>query len=143
MSSRQRRVAACLALAAIACGGGPSAEAKLFQQQKAVCVGLASSGKTFAQAFQDIAGTRPGFAYTSECHTGLLATSSDDHCNYANNAVVCESFVQWQAFDNDLCSTNGCVYFCELRTQESTPVANPTVDTTPICATRFVSGQPF
>jgi hypothetical protein len=152
-------VAAALALSLVAsaCGGGDSAEKKLFNQQKALCQGLVANHQTLAQGFAAMVATRPTIAIRggpSRCKPdtppgqGYAPLGSGDNCNYTTaGQSVCSTLIEWLAADGDLCNSNtgGCVYSCELRTMaaDGPPDPNSGVSDAPLCGVKFVSGDPF
>jgi hypothetical protein len=81
-----------------------------------------------------------------DCFNNLLPVSAPtDTCSYPpdGSVTICSTFFEWVAGDQDLCNNGNCVYYCEVRWQENLgTVRSDGLSDAPVCAVRFVSGQP-
>lgn len=144
------------AVAAIACG--KNAEERRFERVRSVCESLV--GRTIADAepdlgWVDVLGT-PGAP--GACATDLTAWNDRDTCAYDAATLNCQGGWSEWATDPGLCDAGGCTpqpdgsckpvrcwYGCLVRYAASDLVApedHAATGAIPICASRFVSGQP-
>jgi hypothetical protein len=131
-------IALTLALTSAAAGcGGHSADSAALDQRQGQCQGLQLGIDTPGSAAQLF-----GFApcpVVNDSH--FSAIDAGDRCTYDSVQSVRKLYWQWIAADPSLCSSRGgCVYYCELRTMD--PAADPGLPGRPICASRFLRGQP-
>lgn len=131
-------LALVLLVAAGASCGGKSEDEKLFEKRRGICNGLVAKGDTVGQASSDF-----GFTYNNQfgitCDTQF---SQPPGSQCASGLLLCKLFWQAVPADRSLCSqvSGGCLYACEAFAPGP---ASSIADASPICATRFISGQPF
>jgi hypothetical protein len=113
---------------------GASAEEKTFDALSAKC--NAQLGQTASSAAAALQG---GYPVGPLCSTTLLPMSPTDACGAASTAnEVCQLLYYWFSADPAVCQGGACV--CELRLLKSTLDAQN--GSAPICAARFLRGQP-
>jgi hypothetical protein len=123
-------LAASAALVLGACGA--TAEEKAFDELSATCT--EQVGGTVQAATVALQG---GYPVGPLCSTTLLAMSDTDACGAASAAnEVCQVLYYW--FSAEACQGGYCV--CELRVLKQALDARQ--GSAPICAARFVRGQP-
>ena len=153
---RSRALAAALLLA-LACG--PSAQEEAFDRLRTACDALV--GKTLAEATAELGqlDARPGpWSIPESCFADLEPWNGRDTCAYDGTTEICTGggWNRWSS-DPDLCDGAGCVvqpdgtcrpvrcwFGCVIRyaADDVVPSEDPAIrDATPICASRFVSGQ--
>lgn len=74
----------------------------------------------------------------------VFITCRDDFEALANQVCPAEASVcqlRYQFLSND-CGPGGCTFVCDVRTQDVASGGPPSLDT-PICASRFITQQPF
>lgn len=146
-------VVAVAAAAALACG--KHAEEDRFDAVRATCEALV--GRTLAEAEADLGWVDrlASPAAPGACSADLTAWNARDTCAYDGVTLNCEG-TGWsfRATDPRLCDAAGCVfedgvcvpvrcwYGCLIRTAAAEVAAHGEDHEIPICASRFVSGQP-
>jgi hypothetical protein len=121
------------------CGGDKAARA-LFNQVRTDCASLVGSTVDEATAKFRI----PPFV-SGSCRTDRVPLGATDVCGGSPGAAytvpVCLLAYEYCAANTSLCDVGGCAYDCELRVAADTP--GQVVGSSVICATTFISGQPF
>lgn len=76
------------------------------------------------------------------CRADWAELSANDVCAYDETTPFC--LLGWNFFSNDpnSCGTNGCWYACMVRVSQADLEAHLEDGEMPICASRFVRGQP-
>ena len=135
---------AVLLLAAAAACGGNAEDKRLFQQRRDICDGLNGKGETVAQVQADFQATGlngPTTFVGVDCRSNfVLSDGSTPPCGQQGQSL-CKIFWQTIAQDSSLCNVNACVYACEAFVPGQSP--SDVTDTATVCATVFVSQQPF
>jgi hypothetical protein len=77
------------------------------------------------------------------CRTDWAELSGNDVCAYDDTTPYC--LLGWNFLSNDpnACDASGCWYACMVRVSEADLLANRDDGQIPICASRFVKGQPL
>jgi len=77
------------------------------------------------------------------CRTDWEKLSENDVCTYDAATPVC--LLGWNFWSNDpnACDSRGCWYACMVHVSQADLDAGTSTAEIPICATRFVDGQPF
>lgn len=147
-------LAAAALVAAAACG--KNAEERRMERVRTVCESLV--GRTIADAEPDLgwisilgSPSAPG-----ACGTELTAWNDRDTCPYDGQTVLCVGGWNYQTTDPDLCDAGGCVpqpdgtckpgrcwYACLVRYTAADVMAHAPDNAIPVCASRFLSGQPY
>jgi len=138
----KRVLALALLVAMGASCGGKSEDEKVFEQRRDICNGIVAKGETVSQAAADFqaAGLNGPNGSVIDCRSDF-SLPAGSQCQTGQS--VCKLFWQTIALDRGLCNSvsGGCVYACEAFTpgQAAADVTGASV----ICATLFISGQPF
>jgi hypothetical protein len=144
-----RRLAAVVAcVVALACG--KSRQEHAFEEIQSICNGLVAQGATLSQADQETGigsaiASGVGAASNILCPSGsTLLTSLGGTCPPQSTAnPECAVLFEWQSTDPGLCDPQGgCCFFCELRFMKGSITTSDGGASTPICATRWLKGQP-
>lgn len=132
-----------MALAALVAGcGSDRADRELHDRVQRDCAALVGQTLDDAGALMPVSGL-----VASACASTLGPVGASDACPGAPGPYtepVCQVAYELCALGTSLCSSGplgGCAYACEVRVAAATPAALSGASV--ICATRFVSGQPF
>ena len=137
MNPRWPGAAAAVLVVASACGR--NAEEMRFDAMQATCNGLAAGTTTLAEATKQF-----GFTGALLCPTQPLTPMKvGDNCPYSTQ-FNCKGYWASVSADPSRCNqlVGGCYYWCEVRFPGA-PGAVNVPDTTVICGSWFVSGQPY
>ena len=138
MGARRFVVAAVAAVAVLVVACGSSREQQAFNELKARCLGVAGSTLTNA----DIA-LSTGVVTKIICPTppNVFVPIGGTCPDQTQDNPECQVFWYWQAYDPGLCSPQGgCCFVCEARVMKGSIPA--TAGDAPVCAARWLSGQP-
>jgi hypothetical protein len=120
------------AFAAAGPGCGKSKDRELFENRRAICLGLPASGANLNDAAREF-----GPVCTVDCRTnGFGSVPGNQACPLDGATEVCRVVWEWIAVDQSLCGPFGCAYFCELW------VEGPPSALKPFCGVRFFDEQP-
>jgi hypothetical protein len=137
-----RRVLALVVLSALTAScGGNAEDVKLFQQRRDICNGLNTKGETVGQVKADFQATGlngPTEFIGTSCQSDFVLP---DKSSCQAGQSYCKIYWQTIALDGSLCNVNRCVYACVgfVPGQGQSDIT----DSTTVCGTIFISGQPF
>jgi hypothetical protein len=139
MKAYFRRFFVAVLLVAAACGS--SREEERQDRIREICDGLVGQTVRFGEESLSSQARIP--ERIDPCRTDWTELSSNDVCAYDEATAFC--LVGWNFVSNDpnACSSRGCYYACLVHVSEADLVANRDTGQIPICASRFVSGQPL
>lgn len=136
----QRRLLSFVVLLAVA-GCGESREEQRQDRVREICDGLVGQTVRSAEETMSLFARLP----VDSCRPNWAELSSNDVCAYdeANATNFC--LLGWNFLSNDpnACEARGCWYACMVHVSQADLLANQTTGEIPICASRFVDGQPF
>lgn len=126
-----------LLAAAVACG--PSREEERQDRIEKICERLVG------QTVRDGEEALGQFAYlpAGNCRTDWTQLSANDVCAYDATTSVCLLGWNFESNDPNACSSRGCWYACLVHAKETDLAEHQADARAPICASRFVEGQPY
>jgi hypothetical protein len=127
-----------LAVALLAAACGDSREEERQDRIQEICDGLVGQTVRFGEESLSSFALQP----FDSCRTNWSELSANDVCAYDESTPFC--LLGWNFVSNDpnACSARGCWYACMVHVSQADLEANQETGQIPICASRFVKGQP-
>jgi hypothetical protein len=127
-----------LAVALLVAACGESREEERQDRIREICDGLVGQTVRFGEESLSSFALQP----FDSCRTDWQELSANDVCAYDESTRFC--LLGWNFVSNDpnACSARGCWYACMVHVSQADLQENGDTGEIPICASRFVKGQP-